>query len=124
MTTQPGEATRSSTSTAEEERDSGPTALDDRSLAVPFFSKICTYCKWWKPEDRQHCAAYPKDGPAIPAVIWNATTPTKANAYGHTLAFRGDHGKTFVPSPGVVRTKTNAALLDAYAKAHGSTNNE
>lgn len=102
-------------------RADGSVVLDDSELAVPHFSPVCTYCKWWKAGDGHHCYAYPKGGKKlIPNKIWIGTN-MHITPYGGEAKDNAGNPYLFVPDSDVKRTKENAKLLDAYAKAHGES---
>lgn len=70
------------------DEDTGPNA-------IPRYSRVCTYCYWWKPADGRTCAAYRAPG-SIPLRIWASTTSgSPANGYNHLLPVAGDHGIVF-----------------------------
>ena len=60
--------------------------IDDEILAIPEYSKICSYCRHALPEKRR-CVAFDDD---IPLPIWNG-------ANDHTEPYKGDNGIQFEP---------------------------
>ena len=85
--------------------------------AVPRFSPVCTYCRWWQPADGRSCAAYPAKN-SIPMRIWASTgAGNAANGYNHLLAQPGDHGKRFALAKGA---KAPAWLARARTMADGA----
>ena len=45
------------------------TAQDKTTDRIPHFSPVCTYCRHWR-EGTATCAAFTKDPPGIPMVVW------------------------------------------------------
>ena len=60
--------------------------LDDSIIAIPVFSKVCTYCRHWESKNplQRRCAAFDQ----IPDEIWYGENP-------HTEPYPGDKGIRF-----------------------------
>lgn len=100
--------------------------FSDSELNAKLFSPTCTYCRYWKPTDGQHCDAYPKGGKAIPEAIWSGDST-------HVFPFGGEVKREGQPilfelhpavAPRAVPAKIKADLAkrDAQAQAQAKAN--
>jgi hypothetical protein len=62
-----------------------PVLIDDSELYIPYFSKICTFCKHWDVAPGRKCKAFPA---GIPMEIWMGEV-------GHSAPYPGDNGVLF-----------------------------
>ncbi len=63
----------------------------DKSLRIPEYSEVCTFCVHYRPADGEtgrSCSAFGTD--AIPLAIWTGENK-------HTAPYPGDQGITFAP---------------------------
>ena len=63
------------------------TVIDDREMYIPMLSRVCTFCRRWRPEKGRICPAFPQ---GIPMVIW-------LGEHDHQTSYPGDGGLQFLP---------------------------
>jgi hypothetical protein len=59
----------------------------DKSLQIPVFSKVCTFCRHLTDGEQRICEAFPS---GIPLDIWTGKND-------HRAPYPGDHGIQFAP---------------------------
>jgi hypothetical protein len=68
--------------------------IDDRSLSIPQYSRVCTFCAHAIPAQYRRCRAFDPD--PIPLEIWTGEND-------HTQPYPGDHSLLFEPREGTAR---------------------
>lgn len=92
----------------------GATVIDDSSQATSRWSRLCTWCYWWKPLDGHHCAAWPPGGTlAIPDVVWE----DRPSAQHHVVPFDGSERTDAAGQPIVFRPHPDARAIPPRLKA-------